>query len=353
MKKVLRVLFITNYPAPYRVDFFNLLGEQVKLTVAFTETPEEQKHRSEKWFNSNYSGFQAVFLHKKVSIGKLKVFKDIFQLLKSGFDYIVLGGYSSGTQVAAIEYMRVHKIPFTIEIDGGIIRSEAKSHYIIKKHLVSSASAWLSSGRAATSYLMHYGADPQKIIIYPLTSQNKRDMPGENLQLLREKARKHLQIEEKYMVLSVGQMIRRKGFDVLLKSATGLSNEIGVYIVGGDPSEEYLRLADKLCLENVHFVGFKNKTELAEYYCAADLFVMPTREDIWGLVVGEAMSYGLPIISTDQCMAALELVENNVNGMIVPVENPKALADAIEYVLNGDYTLMGQRSRQRIQEYTI
>ena len=65
------------------------------------------------------------------------------------------------------------------------------------------------------------------------------------------------------------------------------------------------------------------------------------------------MSYGLPIVSTDRCVAALELVENNVNGMIVPVENSAALAEGILKVLASDMIEMGQRSRLKIQNYTI
>lgn len=54
---------------------------------------------------------------------------------------------------------------------------------------------------------------------------------------------------------------------------------------------------------------------------AADIFVHPTREDIWGLVVNEAMAKGLPVITTDRCVAGLELIKNESVGRIVPVEN--------------------------------
>ena len=53
---------------------------------------------------------------------------------------------------------------------------------------------------------------------------------------------------------------------------------------------------------------------------------MPTREDIWGLVINEAMAYGLPIITTDNCLAGLELIKNEENGYIIPVNNTELLA---------------------------
>ena len=68
--------------------------------------------------------------------------------------------------------------------------------------------------------------------------------------------------------------------------------DVGIYIVGGEPTEDYLQMRASLGLDNVHFVGFQKKEALSRYYRAADLFVLPTREDIWGLVINEAMAYG-------------------------------------------------------------
>ena len=347
----MRVLFVTNYPSPYRVDFFNLLGKYVDLTVAFTEKIEAQKHRSSKWFNEDYSGFKAVFLNSQIAIGKVKVAKDIIPLLKSNFDHIIL----PPTQMLAIEYMKMHRIPFAIEADGGFISAESRLHYLIKRHFISSADSWLSSGKATALYFKHYGAKEESIFYYPFTSQRKKDLDSAQIIDSREKdkLREKLGISEPRMVLFVGQMIHRKGIDVLLKAAQELPENVAVVIVGSEPTEEYLEMWKELNLKNVYFVGFKVKDELAEYYEAADLFVMPTREDIWGLVINEAMSYGLPIVSTDRCVAALELVENDVNGMIVPVENSAALAEGILKVLDLDMIEMGQRSRLMIQNYTI
>ena len=86
---------------------------------------------------------------------------------------------------------------------------------------------------------------------------------------------------------------------------------------------------------------------------AVDVFVLPTREDIWGLVINEAMAYGLPIVTTDRCVAGVELVENGVNGYVVPVEDETALADSLKRVLSGDTAAMGSASLEKIRGYTI
>ena len=106
--------------------------------------------------------------------------------------------------------------------------------------------------------------------------------------------------------------------------------------------------------DGVHYF-FKTKEELKCYYQAADLFVFPTREDIWGLVVNEAMANGLPVITTDKCVAGLELIRDGENGYIVPVENVDILAGKITVLLQNDSLrkIMAQKSLEYIKRYTI
>ena len=135
----------------------------------------------------------------------------------------------------------------------------------------------------------------------------------------------------------------------MLKATEGFDKSVGFYFVGGKPTEEYLKYKK----ENVHFIGFKNKEELKEYYRVADVFVLPTREDIWGLVINEAMANGLPVITTDKCIAGLELVNNGENGYIVPVEDVSALEKAIKEVFENNFKNMGEKSLEIINNYTI
>ncbi len=88
---------------------------------------------------------------------------------------------------------------------------------------------------------------------------------------------------------------------------------------------------------------------------AADLFVLPTREDVWGLVINEAMANGLPVISTDKCIACVELVKNGVNGYIVPVNDSNKLTQSIIEAMNEieNSNRMSVESLNRIRDYTI
>ena len=104
---------------------------------------------------------------------------------------------------------------------------------------------------------------------------------------------------------------------------------------------------------NVHFVGFCDKDTLKKYYRAADCMAFPTREDIWGLVINEAMANGLPIVSTDKCIAALELVGDA--GYIVPSDDTSALYTAINKVIeNIDVQEnMSRKALEKSKNYTI
>ena len=116
------------------------------------------------------------------------------------------------------------------------------------------------------------------------------------------------EIKNNFVILAIGQFIYRKGFDLLLKAFKEFNDRAELIIVGGTPTEKYVEIVRELNLTNVRFESFKTKNEIGSYYLAADLFVLPTREDIWGLVINEALAYSLPVITTNQCIAGLEML---------------------------------------------
>lgn len=129
-----------------------------------------------------------------------------------------------------------------------------------------------------------------------------------------------------------------------------------LYIVGDQPTNEFINMRSSLGVnDRVHFIGYKNKNELKEYYLASDLFCLQTRGDVWGLVINEAMSIGLPVIASDKCVAGLELIEDDVNGYVVPVEDVHLLNKRVETILQNEELCkqMGQHSLSKIHHYTI
>lgn len=352
----MKVLYLVNIPSPYRVNFFNELGKLCDLTVLFEH--KYSKDREKKWHNNNFNNFNGIFLNESDYKKSNNLWFKVIKYLKNKkYDCIVIGGYSTPTGSFAITYLKYKEIPFVLNVDGGIINySENKMKYLIKKHFISSANFWLSTGKSTTTYLTYYGADEKKTFIYPFTTLYRSDITKNIINNEKKSFYKNkLNIREKKVIITVGRFIYSKGFDVLLNACRLISSDIGVYIVGGEPTEEYTNLKEKFGLTNVHFIGFKTNKELSEYYLSSDLFILPTRSDVWGLVINEAMSFGLPIITTDKCIAGLELVVDYENGFIVPSDDIIALSTRINEVLNNELLLksFSKKSYEKIQNYTL
>jgi len=349
----MKILYITQAPAPYKTEFCNDLGKKVELTVLYEQ--KLSNDRNKEW-QTRYKAKNFKEIYKEDITNNKYLGKEIKEILNGDYDIIDISGWGTIFNILVANYLKRKKIPFVFGLDGGIINNhENKFKYYIKKNIINKGNYFISSGSYTNKFLMHYKVLKNKIFNYPFTSIREEDIIKE-IPTLKEKKeiRKKLNIKEKKVVISVGSFIPRKGYDILLNSCDS-KKDIGIYLIGGKPSEELSEIVKNKNLKNVHFIDFLDKKELAEYYLAADLFVFPTREDIWGLVINEAMAYGLPIVSTDNCIAAKELVKNNENGFIVPVEDGKKLWTKINYILN-DTKLknkMSNESLRKIQEYTI
>lgn len=351
----MKLLYITNVPVPYRVDFFNELGKFCQLTVLFEK--ESSTERNELWKKYDFINFTGIVL-KGISINTdSAICPSIIRYLKKlDYEYLIIDNLSSPTGMMAMQYAQKHKIPYGFEIDGGFAKSGKGIKEKIKKHFVSGAQYYFSPAAEGNRYLIQYGAIVERIYRYPFTSIKNKDVLI-NVPSYDEKMelRRKLGIKEEKMILSVGRYIHLKGYDWLMKAATELDSSIGIYIIGGKPTEEYLSYRDKMKLTQVHFIDFMTKTELKEWYMSADVFVLPTRSDVWGLVINEAMSCGLPIITTKQCVAGLELVREGENGYLVEVEDVENLRKKINMTLQSesDRRKMGTISLKIIRNYTI
>lgn len=347
----MKVLYLTTVPTPYKVAFFEELGKLCDLTVLFEN--KQVSYREKSWMVNDFHNFTAIFLRgfnikdKKISVEAIRIIKN------RNYDRVIIGCYSTITQMIAQKYMIDHKIPFIHSSDGGMIKEDSALQKKLKSYFIKNASAWLGTGKVTTEYLEHYGAYENKIITYPFTSIYEREiLPVPDSMVVKRQFRNQLKMYEDKIVLSVGQLIHRKGIDILIKAASQLNNT-GIYIIGGTPSDEYVELKRKYNANNIHFIGFKDKNELSKYYRAADVFVLPTREDIWGLVVNEAMSYGIPVVTTNKCVAGMEMVEQGVTGSIVEVENVNQLVEAVRYWLENGSIESNNASLDKARQYTI
>lgn len=347
------VVIITNLPVPYKIDFYNEFGKQVNLTVIFeANSTSNQKFN---WKRNEVLNFKSIFLSQK-NLNEKKIHFTLFKHINNTiYDSVIFSTYHTLSQTIGIFYAKLFKVKYTFETDGGIIPSyENWFKKQIKKSIISGAQMYFSPSKNSDSYLNYYGAPLNKIKRYPFSSNLSKDILDVTIST-NEKSilKKELGIKENRNILSVGQFIHRKGFDILLKSAKNLPADIGIYIIGGKVTDEYLKIITELALTNIYFIDFKDNDTLLKWYKASDLFVLPTREDIWGLVINEAMTQGLPVITTDNCMAGLEMIKDK--NCIVPVGNSVKLSESINSLLSDPEQLkkIGENNLNIIKEYSI
>lgn len=302
----MKILFITNLPAPYRVSFFNELSKYAEVEVFFENRNGDD--RNEEWLKISNCSFKYTFsCDNKTNLSNLKN-----KILKKSFDKIIIGNYSTNIERNLIRFFKLNRILYWISSDGGFKKKDFFLKYLIKKYYISGAYGYFSSSKLTDEYLIKYGAKRNKIYRYQFTS-----IKADDIEYCYKKNKK----TNEFVILGVGQIINRKGWDLLIEATKNLKN-VKIIIVGGGMSSQLKTLIENNQQKNIEFIDFVDKNKIKEYYKIADVFVLPTREDIWGLVVNEAASKGLPVITTNKCNAGLEILDNK-SGFILSINDEK------------------------------
>lgn len=355
MNKKLKVLLTTNIPSPYMVDYLDALGQYCDLTALFEM--QAAKDRMDQWYGRvNGKRFRSIFLKSIPFSAESGLSFQILRHLRGDYDRIIIANPTTPTGILALLYCRAKKIPFLLQSEGGFRGSGKGPKEKFKKFLMEKASLYLSGMQGEDEYFLSYGATAQTLRPYPFTSLKQAQIDQVLLSPAEKQAlRRELGIPESQVVISVGRAIPVKGFDVLLKAKQALPQGTGLYIVGCEATGEYRQLIRDYDLQNVHFISHCSYDTLCKYYHAADVFALATRGDTWGLVINEAMACGLPVVTTDRCVAGLQLIENDKNGYIVPVDDADALSQRIHQLLLDDALRlqMAENNLKKIQPYSI
>lgn len=350
----MKILVFSNIPAPYFVEYLNELGKYAEVTAIFEK--KSFAHRDGSWTKVNVRNFRIVFL-KGINIGKTKKYapEAIRYIRKNRDAIIIIANPLTLVGMMCIDYCLLHKIPFVIQSEGGIPKDGKGLKERIKRHYLHGATLYLSGMKKQRDYFEAYGAPKEKIRHYPFSSLHQADLI-QKIPTIREKEeiKRSLGIKENSMILFVGRTIESKGIDTLIKAAQGLPKDAGIYIVGGEESESNRALAASLGVHNLHYYAFMPLERLKQFYLAADIFVLPTRRDTWGLVINEAMSFGLPVITTTSCVAGVELIEDGENGFLVESEDWNFLYNKLAYLLvhPEERESMGKQNISLMKRYT-
>ena len=162
------------------------------------------------------------------------------------------------------------------------------------------------------------------------------------------------EVRSEPVMLFCGQMIARKGVDLLLSEFAKLE-KCRLLLVGREA--ELPALLSSLPEEvrsRIEYAGFQAPEALPKFFGAADLFVLPSRYDGWGVVVNQAIAAGLPVICSDQVGAGHDLVEDGVNGLRFKAGDAASLGSALRRLVDAPELIeqWGNASREKARMMT-
>ncbi len=215
------------------------------------------------------------------------------------------------------------------------------------------AHAWVGNTRAICDYLIEGGMAPERVFYIGNFVEPPEPLPPGALDALH----KELSIPPgARVILALGRMVEKKGFQDLLPAFAALPAETAgrpnhLLLVGDGPLRGELEAqAGSLGIAGrVHWAGWQTRT--SPYYQLADLFVCPSRHEPLGNVILEAWNHRLPVLSTAS-HGALELIEEGTNGLLVPCGDVAALTGAMEELLRCDQArlaALGEAGWRRVE----
>jgi len=298
----------------------------------------------------------------------------IFSRLKggkgvAGFDVLWVHGYSTLNALQAMLAAKALGIPVLLRAESRDLARQRSGWRQLAKRLVfrglrSLVDGVLPIGTLNAAYWRHHlGRDvPQFFMPYAVDNDyflsRSRTAAQTRTQLLEDLALD----PSRPVILYVSKLQGRKRCGDLLEAYLRLSPAPGVepnaYLVIVGDGEKRTDLEDRAResgFNSIRFCGFQNQSEIPAFFDIATVFVLPSQDEPWGLIVNEVMNAGRAVIVSDDVGCQPDLIHNNVEGCVFPVGDIAALADALRRVLNDPQlsAAMGDRGRERIQTWSF
>lgn len=324
-----KVVIITNAPAPYRVAFFHYLQtteSNYQFHVIYTSQNENigraWQVSSEDLGSHSFLECKVITLKRRYDNKHIVISTGIQKQLSNLQPDIVICMEYNLTILQAVHWCQTHHVPFLSWSDGtsnsekNINRLQlAFRHYVIRR-----AKGFISSSTATLEHQTALGANHKNCYKSLLTVDIDK--------YLQEKPASYIPGTS---LLYVGSLIGRKGLDLLFPALALTDPKIELYIVGdGGEKDALLEQANLLGISNrIHFLGYLEGDALNACYQNFDAFILPTREDCFGLVMLEAMCASLPVIASKYADGAFDLITSEKYGSIVDPYDPQELANAI------------------------
>ncbi len=358
-----RVLIVHNFLTPYREPLFAALARRFDLEVWILGDVRTIR----EWDSAPGLPFTCRMLpHISIPLGsrdyRLLYNPGLIRRLREGrWDAIIVCGWDTPAALQTAIWARRNAVPLVLW--SGSTAGEPNWRRtlfapIVRRH-VQAASAWIAYGTRARDYLVSLGAKEERIrLTYNAIDTETFGQAAATLAPQHAELRQACGVHTPFAILYAGQLIPRKGLQDLLRALAILQREdITLVVAGSGPGESQCRdLGDALGISvYVRYAGFVSRTDLPRYYAMADLMALPSREEVWGLVINEALACGTPVLTTEAAGAAPDLIQPGVNGYAVPPANPEAIADALarHFSPGADRDAMSEAARRSIAPHTI
>ncbi len=326
-----KVVIVTNIPSPYRVDLFYYMQTHItehEFHVIYTSRSEDNRQWNiddEKLLNSHILEAKVIKIKKEMDNRYIHLPANIGKTLSEIKPDVVIAFEYNPAALQSLLWCRLHGAKF-IHLTDGTLNSErniGKVQKLSRKLIINSADACIASSTKAKEKLLSYGVSEEKIFLSLLTvdqelykNLERIDVPGR--------------------LLYVGSMIKRKGLDLLIDALQYVESDWNLHIVGNGSAEEKVELEELAKNEGIdskiQWCGYREGSELLKEYQEAQMFVLPTREDCYGLVLLEALYARVPIVSSIYADGAYDIVHEN--GVLADPFDAKAFGKAIDMVLN-------------------
>jgi glycosyltransferase involved in cell wall biosynthesis len=338
-----RVVVVSNIPTPNNDALFAELARQPGLTLQVLYGASREANRA--WRLDDAKGYPYAVLPGWTLGGSAHVNPGVLRAIARFAPDVALltGSYTMPTVQIALAALTVRRTPWVYwgeELQEGPLPAPARVARAALRRPLRLATGVLAIGSRARRSYARAGIAPARIadFRYYADAEHFRLPPDERASA-RAAVRAGLGIAPDAVVfLYVGQFIVRKRVDTLLRAfarVAGDAPHAAVLLAGDGPERDALAsLAARLGIaERVHRTGFVQPAELPRVFAAADALVLPSAQEGWGVVVGEALAAGLPVLASDAVNAAADLVQPGVTGWHFPVDDDARLSEAMAPLL--------------------
>jgi|ERR1700722_1249428 len=360
-----RLVILTEIISPYRIPLFNTLAERSDVSphvIFLAET--DPGLRQWQIYKEEIRFPYRVLPSWRRRVGSYNVLLNwgLGRALESARpDVIMCGGYNYLASWQSQFWARMRSVPFLLWSESTSYDSRAGRPWVefLKTEFLKNCTGFVVPGISSKEYLISRGHKERSIFTAPNAVDNDLFMRGASTARLNAaQTRAELNLPLKYF-LFVGRLVREKGVFDLLSAYAGLDPQLragNALVFAGEGSErQQLEEQARLIVPGqVCFPGFVHRDQLAAYYGLAQMLILPSHTEPWGLVVNEGMASGLPVIVSRTAGCAADLVRDSWNGKTILPGDVSGLSQAMQSITSEPALrqTMGERSAERILHYS-